>query len=323
MRAERESMTGMDAHALALGGDQRSDEPPRVEAGQASRTPDPEVVAKRLQRQVTAEYRLRILEEADRCTRSGQVGRLLRRDDLYTSLLLVWRQSRRKLSLQGLTPQKPGAKPAEPIPLSAKVRQIEAKVGRLDKELATAHAILEAQRKLPRCWDSASPTERTADGGHLARNASRRRAQSAHPALRPRRTHDPQAQRATPHRPWRHTLNQPPRSAISTPSPMPSSILQKFRLGFPGRIADVTAASANVPDLLPLVRHRAPSRRNRDAHRRSRPKAVNATHDAGEPVTRVRDRFDPLDCRTQKGRVAPEKKIVMILTRCFLVNRRI
>ena len=40
----------------------------------------PEVVAKPKRRQFTAEYRLRILEEADRCMQPGEVGRLLRRE---------------------------------------------------------------------------------------------------------------------------------------------------------------------------------------------------------------------------------------------------
>ena len=87
MRADREPMTWMDADAPALGGEERSDEAPRAETAQASRAPDPEVVAKPIRRQFTAEYRLRIVEEADRCTRPGEVGRLLRREGLYTSHL--------------------------------------------------------------------------------------------------------------------------------------------------------------------------------------------------------------------------------------------
>ena len=148
MRAQRDSMTWMDADAPALGGEERSDEPPRAEAAQARRAPDPEVVAKPTRRQFTAEYRLRILEEAERCTRPGEVGRLLRREGLYTSHLSAWRKPRRNGSLQSLTPKKRGAKPAESNPLSAKVRQLEAKVARLEKELATAHTILEVQGKV-------------------------------------------------------------------------------------------------------------------------------------------------------------------------------
>ena len=61
--------------------------------------------------------------------------------------------------MRGLTPSKRGARPAERNPLSAKVRELEAKVVRLEKELHTAHTILEVQGKLPGCWDSTSATE--------------------------------------------------------------------------------------------------------------------------------------------------------------------
>ena len=141
-------MTWMDADAPALRGEERSDETPRAETGQARRAPDPQVVAKPTRRQFTAEYRLRIVEEAERCTRPGEVGRLLRREGLYTSHLSAWRKARRNGSLRGLTPNKRGAKPVEPNLLSAKVRQLEAKVVRLEKELATAHTILEVQGKV-------------------------------------------------------------------------------------------------------------------------------------------------------------------------------
>ena len=108
----------------------------------------PEVVAKPNRRQFSAEYRLRILEEADRCTQPGEVGRLLRREGLYSSHLSAWRKARRSGSLQGLTPKKRGAKPVGSNPLNAKVRQLEAKVARLEKELATAHTILDVQGKV-------------------------------------------------------------------------------------------------------------------------------------------------------------------------------
>ena len=67
---------------------------------------------------------------------------------LYSSHLSAWRKARRNGSLRGLTPKKRGAKPAESNPLSPKVRQLEAKVARLEKELATAHTILEVQGKV-------------------------------------------------------------------------------------------------------------------------------------------------------------------------------
>ena len=130
------------------GVEERSDEASRAEATRATRAPEPVVVAKPTRRQFTAENRLRIPEEAGRCTRPGEVGRLLRREGLYTSHLSAWRKARRNGSLQGLTPKKRGAKSAESNPVSPKVRQLEAKVARLEKELATAHTILEVQGKV-------------------------------------------------------------------------------------------------------------------------------------------------------------------------------
>ena len=111
MTAERDSMTLNEVSVPALGVEERRDEAPR--AGRARPTPDPEVVAKPKRRQFTAEYRLRILEEADRCTQPGEVGRLLRREGLYSSHLTAWRKARRKGSLRELAAKKRGAKPAE------------------------------------------------------------------------------------------------------------------------------------------------------------------------------------------------------------------
>ena len=126
----------------------RRDEAPGAGASHARPTPDPEVVAKPKRRKFTAQYRLRILEEAESCTQPGEVGRLLRREGLYSSHLTEWRRARREGSLQGLTPSKRGRKPAERNPLSAKVHELEAKVARLEKELHTAHTILDVQGKV-------------------------------------------------------------------------------------------------------------------------------------------------------------------------------
>ena len=76
------------------------------------------------------------------------MGRLLRREGLYSSHLTTWRKARRKGSLQGLSAKKRGAKPSERNHLDAKVRELEAKVARLEKELQTAHTILDVQGKV-------------------------------------------------------------------------------------------------------------------------------------------------------------------------------
>jgi transposase-like protein len=132
----------------ALGAEERSDEAPSARVSAETPVPDPEVVAKPTRRQFSAAYRLRILEQADRCTEPGEVGRLLRREGLYSSHLSAWRRARREGSLQGLAPKKRGAKPKESNPQDARVRALEAQVAKLEKELAKAHTILEVQGKV-------------------------------------------------------------------------------------------------------------------------------------------------------------------------------
>ncbi len=116
--------------------------------GPGAPAPDAEVVAKPRRRHFTAEYRLRILEEADGCTKSGEVGQLLRREGLYSSHLAAWRKARNEGALQGLAPRKRGAKPKARNPLEPKVRELESKVARLEKELHKAHTILDVQGKV-------------------------------------------------------------------------------------------------------------------------------------------------------------------------------
>ncbi len=134
--------------AIAVGAEERSDEASGAMAGTPPIRPDPEVVAKPKRRRFTAEYRLRILEEADGCTQPGEVGQMLRREGLYSSHLTKWRQARREGSLRGLRSKKRGAKPQAGNPLEPKVRELEAKVARLEKDLHTAHTILDVQGKV-------------------------------------------------------------------------------------------------------------------------------------------------------------------------------
>src|SRR5687767_6090338 len=72
---------------------------------------DPEVKTKPERRHFSAEYKRRILEEADACTEPGQIGALLRREGLYSSNLTQWRQQMSKGALKALSPKKRGPKP--------------------------------------------------------------------------------------------------------------------------------------------------------------------------------------------------------------------
>ena len=47
--------------------------------------PDPEVEVTAGRRRFTTQYKLSILEHADRCQHSGEIGALLRREGLYSA----------------------------------------------------------------------------------------------------------------------------------------------------------------------------------------------------------------------------------------------
>jgi len=132
--------------AAAEAVEERSDE--AGSAAAAPPPPDSEVEAKPRRRRFSAAYRLRVLEEADRCQSPGEVGRLLRREGLYSSHLSQWRKARREGSLAALAPKRRGAKPSARNPLEPTVRQLEAKVKRLEAELEKAHTILGVQEKV-------------------------------------------------------------------------------------------------------------------------------------------------------------------------------
>lgn len=106
---------------------------------------DPEVKTKPERRQFTAEYKRRILEEADACTEAGQIGALLRREGLYSSNLVHWRRHRAEGSLKALSPKKRGPKPD---PLADENAALRRRVERLEADLKRAETIIEVQKKL-------------------------------------------------------------------------------------------------------------------------------------------------------------------------------
>ena len=106
------------------------------------------MIEKKPRRQFTAKYKLRILDEADACTRPGQLGVLLRREGLYSSYLTTWRRQRENGILQAMRPKKRGRKQKEKNPLAKKVAQLEKENWRLQQKLKKADLIIEAQKKM-------------------------------------------------------------------------------------------------------------------------------------------------------------------------------
>jgi transposase len=112
----------------------------------ATRIPDPEVVPKAKRRQYTAEYKLRIVREADVCTEPGQIGSLLRREGLYSSYLSKWRQQQEEGQLQALSSKKRGRKPEGPS--VEELAQLRRENERLRARLEQAEIIIDVQKKL-------------------------------------------------------------------------------------------------------------------------------------------------------------------------------
>ena len=107
--------------------------------------PDPEVPAKVERRQFTAEYRRRILKEADACKKRGALGALLRREGLYSSHLVNWRRQRDQGELVAGRARKRGPVPKAVDP---KIRHLEVENRRLQRKLARAETINTLQKKV-------------------------------------------------------------------------------------------------------------------------------------------------------------------------------
>ena len=106
-----------------------------------------EVVAKGKRRQYPAEYKLRILREVDECKGAGDVGALLRREGLYSSLVSKWREQRERGSLTGLSGQKRGPKVD---PQAKELEHLQRENKRLQEKLERAELIIDVQKKVAR-----------------------------------------------------------------------------------------------------------------------------------------------------------------------------
>jgi transposase len=109
---------------------------------------DVQVVAKPRRRMYTAEYKRRILKEADARTTPGAIGALLQREGLYSSHLVEWRRARARGELAGLTPKKRGRKPTPVDPRDRKIAELERQLAQMTGRAERAEALVEAQKNL-------------------------------------------------------------------------------------------------------------------------------------------------------------------------------
>jgi len=109
--------------------------------------PDPEVSAGAVRRRFTAEYKRRILREAEACGR-GELGALLRREGLYSSLLASWRTERTRGEVAALTPKPRGPKKNSSGPLVRENERLRREIKQLQNRLKRVETLLEIQKKI-------------------------------------------------------------------------------------------------------------------------------------------------------------------------------
>lgn len=108
----------------------------------------PEVAATAKRRQFSSSQRHRILTAADRCSKPGEIGALLRREGIYSSQLATWRKRREAAEHAALAPQKRGRKADPGIAEARHVAELTRENERLRRKLVTAHTIIDVQKKL-------------------------------------------------------------------------------------------------------------------------------------------------------------------------------
>ena len=111
-------------------------------------TASPELSARPRRRSFTAQEKLRILAETDRAAQTGEIGAVLRREGIYSSLLTDWRRQREAGAFSALSPSRRGPKPAALNPLAAELAGAQAENARLLRRLDRAEAIIDLQKKV-------------------------------------------------------------------------------------------------------------------------------------------------------------------------------
>ncbi len=108
---------------------------------------NPEVAEKAARRRFTAEYKRRIALEAQQCSEPGEIGALLRREGLYSSVVQRWRRQLREKSLSSSNKPSSDAPPAKPSK-SKELAVLKRENERLKERLRQAELIIDVQKKV-------------------------------------------------------------------------------------------------------------------------------------------------------------------------------
>ena len=109
---------------------------------------DTEVVPRARRRHFSNADKRRILAAAERCTKPGEIGALMRREGVYSSSLSTWRRQREAADLAALAPQKRGPK-INPARLDAlQIVQLTRERDKLKVALDKANLVIAVQKKV-------------------------------------------------------------------------------------------------------------------------------------------------------------------------------
>jgi transposase len=134
-------------------------------AGAPNTVPDPEVLEKPVRRTYTAEYKRRILAQADAAREPGAIGALLRREGLYSSLLSEWRAARARAERSAFEPKQRGPKAAPKDPRDAELARLTRENEHLHKKLRKAELMIDLQKKVSQILGIALPALEDDEGG--------------------------------------------------------------------------------------------------------------------------------------------------------------
>ena len=134
-----------------------------LEKSMPSGAQEVEVSARPRRRYFTAEYKLRIVQEAESCTKPGELGALLRREGLYREQLARWKAARARGEMAGLREAKRGPRGRGRDERDRRIAQLERENRRLQKKLQRAEALIDVQKKVSEIMGIDLPESETED----------------------------------------------------------------------------------------------------------------------------------------------------------------
>ena len=141
----------VEAKVAARAGTQEGQRPTVVSAPAAT---NPELVERPRRRTFTAQEKLRILEETDRASRTGDIGVILRREGGLLVVADRLAPPARCRCLRGPDAGQERHEGGPGQPVEAELTSARREITQLGQRLERAEAIIDLQKNYPPCWES-------------------------------------------------------------------------------------------------------------------------------------------------------------------------